>query len=181
MNHQGSGSGAQGAGPPVKKRRWIPIVIGILFVLFCIAVGGIIFTVSFFRDHLDVTRNIAESTAMSAFDEVYARFPGQKPLIQLVDGTPQLVAERATQSGNGQPLSTLHVIAFDRGDEEMAKFSLPFWLLRLKSGPIRLSAYQQGWDDRGVSFRVEDLEKHGPGIIVDVTERREGRLLIWAE
>ena len=43
----------------------------------------------------------------------------------------------------------------------------------MKSGPIRISAYQQGWDDRGVSFRVEDIEKHGPGIIVDVT--RAGR------
>ena len=60
-------------------------------------------------------------------------------------------------------------------------FSLPFWLLRMKSGPIRISAYQQGWDDRGVSFRIEDIEKHGPGIIVDHTERDEGRVLIWAE
>ncbi len=60
-------------------------------------------------------------------------------------------------------------------------FSLPFWLLRMKSGPIRISAYQQGWDDRGVSFRVEDIEKHGPGIIVDVTEPNQGRVLIWAQ
>ena len=51
----------------------------------------------------------------------------------------------------------------------------------MKSGPIRISAYQQGWDDRGVSFRVEDIEKHGPGIIVDVTEPNEGRVLIWAQ
>jgi hypothetical protein len=51
----------------------------------------------------------------------------------------------------------------------------------MKSGPIRLSAYQQGWDDRGVSFDVKDIEKHGPGIIIDVVREREGRLLIWAE
>lgn len=163
------------------KRRWIPIVLGILFVLFCVAVGAIFFAVSFFRENLQVSQHVAEGTASSEFDAVYAKFPGQKPLIQLVDDKPQLVAERASQAPNTKPLTTLHVLAFDRGDEEMAKFSLPFWLLRMKSGPIRLSAYQQGWDDRGVSFRVEDIEKAGPGIIVDVTERREGRLLIWAE
>jgi hypothetical protein len=166
---------------PKKKRTWLWVVAG-LFVLFVfVAIGALFFAVSFFRENLQVSENVAEGTASSEFDAVYAKFPGQKPLIQLVDDKPQLVAERASQSPSSKPLTTLHVLAFDRGDEEMAKFSLPFWLLRMKSGPIRLSAYQQGWDDRGVSFRVEDIEKHGPGIIVDVTERREGRLLIWAE
>ena len=51
----------------------------------------------------------------------------------------------------------------------------------MKSGPISFSAYASGWDDRGVSFRVEDIEQRGPGIVVDVTERNEGRVLIWAE
>ena len=73
------------------------------------------------------------------------------------------------------------LVAYDRDEGNTVTFSLPFWLLRMKSGPIRISAYQQGWDDRGVSFRVEDIEKHGPGIIVDVTEKNEGRVLIWAQ
>jgi hypothetical protein len=51
----------------------------------------------------------------------------------------------------------------------------------MKSGPIQISAYQQGWNDRGVSFRVEDIEKRGPGIIVDATQPGEGRLILWAE
>jgi hypothetical protein len=166
---------------PKRKRTWIWIVLGIFVFFGFIAIGGIIVAVSFFRENLQVSQNISASSASSEFDAVYAKFPGQQPLIQLVDGRPQLVAERATPAGSGQPLTTLHVLAFDSNDEELAKFSLPFWLLRMKSGPIRLSAYQRGWDDRGVSFRVEDIEKHGPGIIVDVNERREGRLLIWAE
>jgi hypothetical protein len=166
---------------PKKKRTWLWIVLGVFVFLGFVAVGGIIVAVSFFRENLNVSQNVSENSASSEFDAIYARFPGQQPLIQLVDGRPQLVAERATQSGDGKPLHTLHVLAFGRNDEEMAKFSLPFWLLRMKSGPIRLSAYEQGWDDRGVSFRVEDIEKHGPGIIVDVKERREGRMMIWAE
>jgi len=112
---------------------------------------------------------------------VRARFPGQQPLIQMVDGQPQLVAERASQAPTQTKLTTVHVIAFDRDEGNLVNVSLPFWLLRMKSGPIRVSAYQQGWDDRGVSFRVEDIEKHGPGIIVDVTRAGEGRVIIWAE
>lgn len=164
-----------------KKRRWIAIVLGVLVLLFFMAVGAIIFTVSYFRQNLQVSHNIAESTATTEFDAVYTRFPGQKPLIQLVDGRPQLIADRASKSPSTQALQTLHVIAFDRGDEEMAKFTLPFWLLRMKSGPIRLSAYSQGWDDRGVSFDVKDIEEAGPGIVVDVDRKSDGRMLIWVE
>ena len=164
---------------PKKKRRWIPIVLGILFLLFVIAAGAIVFTVSWFRQNMTVAET-TEDSAQSQFDEVLKRFPGQQPLIKLVDNHPQYVPERATQASS-TPLTTLHVIAFDRDEGKVVTFALPFWILRMKSGPIRISAYQQGWDDRGVSFRVEDIEKHGPGIIVDAAEPGEGRVLIWAE
>ena len=164
---------------PKKKRTWIWIILGVFVFFGMIFVGGIIVAVSFFRQSFDITENVSASTVSPEFDAIYAKFPGQQPLIQLVDGTPQLVTERATKSGNGQ-LTTLHVLAYSSDEENLAKMALPFWLLRMKSGPIRLSAYSQGWDDRGVSFRVEDIEKHGPGIVVDV-KRSEGRMLIWAE
>ena len=166
---------------PKKKRTWLWILAGVFVLFVFVAIGGLFFAISFFRDNMQVTSGVSENSAVSEFDAVRAKFPGQEPLIQLVDGHPQLVPERASRAGNGRPLSTLHVLAFDRGDDEMVRFTLPFWLLRMKSGPIRLSAYQQGWDDRGVSFRVEDIEKAGPGVVVDVNRDREGRLLVWVE
>ena len=178
MSDQGSGIGDQG--PARKKRRWIPILLGVMALLGIIAVGAIAFTAMWFRQNMTISRS-SEDSAMRQFETVRARFPGQQPLIQLVDGHPQYVAERASQSTTSAPLSSVHVLAYDRDEGNTVTFSLPFWLLRMTSGPIRISAYQQGWDDRGVSFRVEDIEKHGPGIIVDVTERNEGRVLIWAE
>jgi hypothetical protein len=165
---------------PKKKNTWIWVVLGIFVFLGVLFIGGIVGVAILFRQSLDVTENISASSASTEFDAVYARFPGQQPLIQLIDDRPQLVEERAGSPGASQSLTTLHVLAFDDDDENLAKLSIPWWLIRMKSGPIRLSAYQQGWDDRGVSFRVEDIEKHGPGIIVDV-KRSEGRMLIWAE
>lgn len=165
---------------PKKKRSWIPIVIGVLVLIGFIAVGAIALTVSWFRQNL-VTTSADETAATQQFDAVRAKFPGQQPLIRLVDGTPQYDADRASHAATTTTLTTLHVLAFDRDEGKVVTFSLPFWLLRMKSGPIRISAYQQGWDDRGVSFKVEDIEKHGPGIIVDATERAKGRVLVWAE
>ncbi len=169
-----------GDAPAPKKRNWVAIVLGVLVLLGTLTVGCVVITVSWFRQNLNVTET-AEDGAMKQFEEVRNRFPGQQPLIQLVDDKPQFVGERAAPNSSQTSLTTLHVIAFDRDEGKLVTFSLPFWLLRMKSGPIRISAYQQGWDDRGVSFRVEDIEKHGPGIIVDATEPGEGRVILWAE
>ncbi len=166
--------------PPPKKRKWLPIVLGILFVFALLAVGGIIFMVSFVRQNMTIAEMSATS-ALDEFEKVRARFAGQQPLIQMVDGKPQYLAERATSSSPAAPLRSMHVMAWDDDEGKLVTFSLPFWLLRLKSGPSQLSAYSQGWDDRGVGFRVEDLEKHGPGLLLDVNEPNEGRVIIWAE
>lgn len=166
---------------PPKKRTWVWVVIGVFFVLVVLAIAGITFTVAFFRQSMTVTA-MNSNNATEQFDAIRARYPGQQPLIQIVDGRPEYIADRATKSGTvTAPLKTMHVMAWDDDEEQLVTFAIPFWLLRLKSGPIQLSAYSRGWDDRGVSFRIEDLERAGPGIVMDITERREGRVLIWAE
>ena len=166
---------------PQKKRKWIPIVLGMVFVFVVLAIGGIIFVAAFVRQNMTV----AEMNATSADDEfnkVLARFAGQQPLIQMIDGRPQYMADRTGEAvSSPAPLTTMHVMAWDDGEGRLMTFSLPFWLLRMKSGPIRLSAYSEGWDDHGVSFNIEDLEKHGPGLLLDVNQRREGRVIIWTE
>ena len=166
--------------PAPKKRNWIAIVLGVLLLFGILGVGCVVITVSWFRQNMSV-ETTDEKAAMQQLDDVRKRFPGQEPLIQLIDGKPQMVPSRANETPVQTSLTTLHVLAFDSDEGHLVNASIPFWLLRMKSGPIRISAYQQGWDDRGVSFRVEDIEKHGPGIIADVTRPGEGRVVFWAE
>src|SRR5688572_12670017 len=98
---------------PQKKRKWIPIVLGIAFVFVVLAIGGIIFAVAFFRQNM----TIAEMNAPSAdeeFNKVRVRFAGQQPLIQMIDGRPQYTADRATAAPSSTaPLKTMHVMAWD--------------------------------------------------------------------
>ena len=166
---------------PQKKRRWIPIVIGIILAGFVVTIGGCFLAISFFRQSMSITA-MSASSADDEFAKLRARFAGQKPLIEFVDGRPQYLGDRDAQKPRSSvPIKSIHVMAWDDDEEQLATFSLPFWLLRLKSGPIRLNDYSQGWDDRGVSFRIEDLEKHGPGLLMDLSERNEGRVIIWME
>ena len=62
-----------------------------------VAIGGIVLTVSWFRQNMTISK-VGEDSATQQFDEIRRRFPGQQPLIQLVDDRPQYVAERAGQS-----------------------------------------------------------------------------------
>ncbi|PHY08817.1 MAG: hypothetical protein CK533_13255 [Acidobacterium sp.] len=57
------------------------------------------------------------------------------------------------------------------------------WRRSLLSGqrPFAFSSYANGFDDRQVKLRVEDIERRGPGIVLDLQQPREGRVLIWAE
>lgn len=167
--------------PPRKpKRRWIPIVIGIVFLVFVLGVGAVVFSVAWFRQHLTVTET-SETTAAREFDAVRAKFPGQRPLLEMRDGRPQYVEERRNEPPSTSRITTLHLIAWDDEDGQLATFALPFWLLRMKSGPISFSSYASGFDDKGVSIRPEDIERHGPGLVLDFSEGRRGRVLVWAE
>ena len=166
--------------PPQKKRTWLWVLLGVFLLFVVMAAGGLFFAVSFFRQAMTVTE-MSPTGADSQFDSVRAKFAGQQPLIQLIDGRPQYVAERATQTDSNARLTTMHVMAWDDDEGKLVTFDIPFWLLRLKSGPIQLSAYSQGWDDRGVSFNIADIERHGPGLVLDVDEPNQGRVIIWAE
>ena len=166
-----------GEAPPKKKRTWLWVILGVFLLLTVLSVGCVVGAVLFFRQSFDV-QSTSEQSAMQQLDEVRAKFPGQQPLIQMVDGKTQIVERPGAAAA---PLTTLHVRAFDSDDENLVNFSLPWWLVRMRSGPIRISAMRDGFDDRGLSFRVEDIEKAGPGIIADINREREGRVVIWVE
>ena len=163
------------------KRKWIPIAIGIVILLFFIAAGAVIFTVSYARDHLQISTT-SEADAMRAFDEVHAKFPG-RALIEIQDGEPAPLGDRSHEAASRVELTTLHVLAWDPDEDHLARVEIPFWLLRLKSGPISFSSYAAGLRSDRVRLTVKDIERHGPGIVVDVsdTRRGRGRALVWAE
>ena len=165
--------------PPRKKRTWLWIVLGVFAVLFVLALGGAAFTAYWLGNHMEIVATPASDAAKS-FDEVRAKFPGQRPLLEFKDGEPQGLNSERPAAAEGQ-LTTLHVIAFDDDESRLVRVDVPFWLLRLKSDPIAFGSYASGFDDRKVRLRVEDIERRGPGIVLDLDRPREGRVLIWAE
>ena len=166
--------------PPKKKRTWIWVVVGIFAFFIVAGLGMAAVTVYWLGSHMEIVETPAPDAAKS-FDEVRAKFPGQRPLLEFKDGEPAAVNSGSPASASGGRLTTMHIIAFDDDEGKLVRVDVPFWLLRLKSGPIAFSSYASGFDDRRIKLSVEDIERRGPGIVLDLDHPREGRVLIWAE
>lgn len=162
------------------KRSWLPIVAGVAILLAFLGIGAVIVSVSWMREHLVVAPS-SEASAADALDAVRARFPGRPPLIEIRDGKPESVSQPAPGASPPASVNTLHVLAWNPRDQRLARFDMPFWLLRLKSAPIQFGTYVSGFDEAGVRLRPEDIERYGPGIILDLTTSRGERVLLWAD
>jgi hypothetical protein len=81
--------------------------------------------------------------------------------------------------------SHLNVLAWDPGDREMVRVSVPLWLVRTAEHDIDWDEVDgdehdhERWRRRMGKLRWEDIERAGPGILVEVTEDEGDRVLIW--
>jgi hypothetical protein len=163
-----------------KRRRWIPIVAGIAIFFVFLIIGGVIAGVAFFQQNVQM-ETASEGEALSEFDKVRQRFAGRAPLLEMRNGRPGYHPNRPAPPSNPAEIDSLHVLAWDPEDEHLARVTIPFWLVRMKSGPIEFSAYASGLDDERVNLTPADIEKYGPGIILDATSRHGERILLWTQ
>ena len=164
------------------RRKWVVIAFGIAVLLVFIGIGAIIAVTAWVQQNLE-SRTSTDAEAQAEFENVRKQFPGRAPLLEIRDGRPAYgPGHSAPATGTPGSLSTLHVLVWDRREERLARFAIPFWLLRMKSGPIEFGSYASGLDDNHVNLRPEDIERHGPGIILDTElEREHTYVLLWAQ
>ena len=164
-----------------KRRNWLWIILGVFIVLIFVGIGAIIATTAWVSQNLTITEASGDA-ALKEFDEVRARFSSRPPLLEMRNGRPAYTAGAPpTASPAAASVERLHVLVWDPDENRLANISVPFWFLRLKSGPIEFSSYASGLDHEGVNLKPEEIERHGPGIILDATSADGERFLLWAQ
>src|SRR6185295_17765105 len=151
------------------------IIVGILAAA---AIGG---TAFFIYRHVNTEFTQTEN-ADQQFKEARARFAGQQPLIEIrKDEEPVLHREALHAEASPSKLDTLRVLAYDTHAGKLVHVSIPFWLLRL--APSRhmtfLSDSGIDFDSDRVHLTLDDLERRGPGLILDQADRRGSQVLVW--
>ena len=162
-----------------KLKTWVWILIGVavVCVLGLVAIAGIGFY--FVSQHIE-TKAATPASAAREFEAVKSGFQGQTPLIELDRRGRFLRAhtDRPAPISADVP-SQLHLLAFDPSDGRIVRFSLPFWLLRMKPhATIDLNGNRMDLED--LRLTVDDLERYGPTLIVDHLAPEGERVLVWS-
>ncbi len=95
-----------------KKKRWGLIILGV--IIFIIVVGiATVATVGFvmYRQFAPESRRATTTAAEQEFNEISARYPNEKPYIEMQDEKP--VVNRDTEKSNPSSITALHVLAYN--------------------------------------------------------------------
>jgi len=158
-------------------RTWKKAAIGFVVAIAAgIAVLGGTGAYFVFR-HMD-KRTSGEAEALQAIEAVKTRFGSRAPLIEIAD--PRKADIRINRPGEPSAVrvDTIHVINWKSETRELSRADVPLWLMRFSSVNI---ASQLGLAPDKFRLTVSDVERYGPGILVDYGSPGEFRILVWVE
>lgn len=162
------------------KRRWVPIVGGVVALLVLLGIVATTISIVWLRERTTLSRDVSVTRASEAFAAAAQRFADPRPAIELGDDRRPRPAT-GTPRRNPGSIGELRVLAWGAKEQALADVTLPLWLLRLKSGPIVFGSYVSGLDDRGVRLTAEEIERLGPGVLIDLTTPSGDRVLVSAQ
>ena len=166
------------------RRTWLWIIFT---VLICIALGGVALVgggIYMMSKHVK-TELVGRTSAEEQFVRQRERFAGQQPLIEMTGdfGDQQVKVHRAGEAAPKSELQTMRVLVYDAHEGRIIHVDLPFWLLRfMPSARLgEVSGAGSGFSFESGHITVDDLERHGPGLVMDARDNKDARILIWTE
>jgi type II secretory pathway pseudopilin PulG len=165
------------------RKTWISVLIAAVIIVGILAVAAIGGAAYFIHRHVE-TQFTGSENAAQQFQRARARFAGQQPLIEIQKGDrPVLHREVLRSSASASKLDMLRVIAYDDRAGKLVNVSIPFWLLRMMPSKNFSFLNDNGidFDSERVHLTVDDLERRGPGLILDQADRRGSQVLVWSE
>jgi hypothetical protein len=165
-----------------KRRRW-PIVLAgvavfVTVVVIALAVAGTLFV----KNNVQVAEGTSQERAQAAFEAARRPFADTRPLLVMADDDRPALAPGAETRRNPGTVSALHVLAWDPDEGKLATVTVPMWLLGMKPGPIVFGDYaSDAWKTDRVQLDVKDLERYGPGVVLDVTAPDGQHVLVTAQ
>ena len=149
------------------------------------AVIGLIAGAAFFFQHRESQRALAQSVE-AEFQRLRARFADQRPLLNMYER--RSVSDVAGPQP-GAPLHSFNTIIFDTRDgDRIVRIRVPYRLARLfgRGRGFRWLGELTFLDDtefdpEPIQLSLAQVERHGPGLIVDYRHPSGGQFIAWVE
>ena len=166
------------------RKTWVSIVIATVIIVGILAVSAVGGTAYFIYRHVH-TQFVPTDNAEQQFKDTRARFAGQQPLLELRRGSgePILHREMIPKEMPAAKLETLRVLAYDTRANKLVNVTIPMWLLRMT--PTNKFSFMKDngidFDSDRVHITLDDLERRGPGLLLDQADRHGSQVLVWTE
>jgi hypothetical protein len=158
-------------------RTWIKVTLGII-VLLVVGFGALAGTGAYFFFRNLEKESVGEAESIKAIDVVKARFGTRAPLVEVVDPRRGDMRINRPDVAATSRVSTIHILNWKTENGELMRAELPLWLMRFSSLNL---ASQLGIAPEKFRLTVSDVERYGPGIIVDYASPGAFRMLVWVE
>jgi hypothetical protein len=164
-------------------RRIFPVVAA---AMTAIVLSLVVAAVGFIVSHR-TSVTASPRSAESEFAELRTRFAGQQPLL---DMGARRVSEPSREPQTATALRSFHSVIFDtRGGQRVVRIAVPYWFARLyadRRGDFRWLGQLTFLDDtefdpEAIRLSLDQLERHGPGLIVDYRHPTGGQFIAWVE
>ena len=130
--------------------------------------------------HTSVTKPAA-ADADTAFSSIRERYKGRAPLIQIKNPTSPMMDVRINRLPSNAPQQNVrhfHVIVWDSRKGTFVRSSVPVWWMTFNANNVLTNL---GVPLGGYNLSVQDVQRYGPGIIIDFQPPGGGHMLVWVE
>ena len=141
--------------------------------------------VAFYFQHRR-SENASSQTAEEEFQRLRDRFLNQRPIIDMRERRP---SANVNASQAGALLHSFHTVIFDtRGGERIVRITVPYQFGRLfkRGRGFRWLGELTFLDDtefdpERIELSLDQIERHGPGLMVDYRRPSGGQFIAWVE
>ena len=158
-------------------RTWVKVTLGGV-VLVAVALVAAAATGAFFVFRHMEKRAGSEADAAQTVEAVKARFGSRPPLIEIVDPQRADIRINRPAEASASPVDTLHVVNWKSDTGELIRTDVPLWLMRFSTLNI---ASHLGIAPEKFRLTLSDVQRYGPGIVVDYGSQGAFRVLVWVD
>ncbi|MBP1636036.1 MAG: hypothetical protein H6Q10_2610 [Acidobacteria bacterium] len=167
------------------RNKWIPIVVGIVIFVVVVGIGLIGAAIYVFTRQVGF-QTVETASGQQQFEKLRARFEGQVPFIELTagdeGGEPRAVIHRELAKGETGTVSKVHIRVWSPDERKLVSLDLPFWMIRfMGSKPIHIDTGDSAFSRVSLKVTPEELERRGPGLVMDHTAPHGESVLVWLE
>ncbi len=78
-------------------------------------------------------------------------------------------------------LKRIGVLAYRADSDRLYRMDIPFWFYRMKGPALEFVLRDTGFDLGDLGIKPKDLQRRGPGLVLDEEQQDGGRIVVWVE